>query len=355
MHMHHQRDATVRFSIQPPPYSIIMATTTRTQSKSPSEQRPTLHRLIESARWKQIHELFRLETGSIVGAQLKYTWKELEPVRDKYELALILSDLAFLQERGKVLFIQLQDVSFADAIVNVPDYLREDPEFSGGAARQYAFEDDKEMNPVAEGWVARRWDPAVRERFINLLHVLGEALDGRIEGISLPETSIEFGESGAFHPPGFTYQKYLEGLKIIMTAAREAFQESQVIQYANFMPGEWLPGGDRGYLKGIYQHADQIGVGVGGPDILPHRKWQQKHSYPLIAQRGPDTKAGVAVQWGNLADENPTTGERVSVAELYSFAKEQLRLDYIFWGTQEPYYSEEILPYLQRLERENTE
>ena len=60
MHMHHQRDATVRFSIQPPPYSIIMATTTRTQSKSPSEQRPTLHRLIESARWKQIHELFRL-------------------------------------------------------------------------------------------------------------------------------------------------------------------------------------------------------------------------------------------------------------------------------------------------------
>ena len=58
--MHHQRDATVRFSIQPPPYSIIMATTTRTQSKSPSEQRPTLHRLIESARWKQIHELFRL-------------------------------------------------------------------------------------------------------------------------------------------------------------------------------------------------------------------------------------------------------------------------------------------------------
>ena len=59
--MHHQRDATVRFSIQPPPYSIIMATTTRTQSKSPSEQRPTLHRLIESARWKQIHELFRLK------------------------------------------------------------------------------------------------------------------------------------------------------------------------------------------------------------------------------------------------------------------------------------------------------
>jgi len=262
----------------------------------------------------RISEANFLETGSIVGAQLKYTWKELEPVRDKYELALILSDLAFLQGHGKVLFIQLQDVSFADAIVNVPEYLREDPIFNGGAARQYAFEDDEETNPVASGWVARRWDPAVRGRFIKLLHVLGEALDGRIEGISLPETSIEFGESGAFHPPGFTYDKYMEGLKIVMTAAGEAFPQSQVIQYANFMPGEWLPGGDRGYLKGIYQHADQIDVGVGGPDILPHRKWQQKHSYPLIAQRGPDTKAGVAVQWGNLADTNPTTGEKVTVA-----------------------------------------
>ena len=61
MHMHHQRDSTVRFSIQP----LIMATTTRTPSKSPSEQRPTLHRLIESARKKQIHELFRLaESGA---------------------------------------------------------------------------------------------------------------------------------------------------------------------------------------------------------------------------------------------------------------------------------------------------
>ena len=68
--MHHQRDATVRFSIQPPPYSIIMATTTRTQSKSPSEQRPTLHRLIESARWKQIHELFRLAVLSLEPSDL---------------------------------------------------------------------------------------------------------------------------------------------------------------------------------------------------------------------------------------------------------------------------------------------
>lgn len=36
----------------------------------------------------------------------------------------------------------------------------------------------------------------------------------------------------------------------------------------------------------------------------------------------------------------------MTVAELYAFATARLRLDYIFWGTEEPYYSREILPYL---------
>jgi hypothetical protein len=292
-----------------------------------------------------------LETEPIVGAQLKYRWQELEPHRDRYDLRPILQDLAFLEGRGKKLFVQLQDVSFEEAIINVPDYLRSDPAFGGGVARQYSFEDDDETVPIPEGWVARRWDPAVRGRFVKLLRVLGQELDGRVEGLSLPETSVGFGETGELHPPGFTYESYFEGVKILMTEARSAFVRSYVILYANFMPGEWLPGNDHGYLRGVYEHADGIGVGVGGPDLLPHRRWQQMHSYALIAARSPNTVAGVAVQWGNLEDRDPTTGERVTVDGLYRFAEDRLRLDYIFWGTQEPYYSDEILPYLRNLAR----
>ena len=48
--------------------------------------------------------------------------------------------------------------------------------------------------------------------------------------------------------------------------------------------------------------------------------------------------------WGNLEDIDPTTGDRVTVGDLYRFAPDSLRLDYVFWETQEPYYSEEILP-----------
>ncbi len=297
---------------------------------------------------ERISEPAFLEDRHITGAQLKYTWRELEPERDRYDLQPLLDDLTFLDGHGKRLFVQLQDVSFSEEVL-VPDYLRTDPAFSGGVARKYEYEGDDESKAQFDGWVARRWDPAVRARFIKLLDVLGAALDGRIEGLNLPETSVGFGESGRLHPSGFTYESYVGDVTTIMSAARKAFPRSVVIQYANFMPGEWLPGTDQGYLRAVYAHAESLGVGVGGPDLLPHRKGQRNHSYPLIAARGPMIRAGVAVQDGNLEDRNPTTGERVTVVELYRFAKDQLRLDYIFWGTQEPFYSEEICPFIRGL------
>jgi hypothetical protein len=235
-------------------------------------------------------------------------------------------------------------VSFSDRAL-VPEYLRTDTAFHGGAARKYEGVDSAAR---FDGWVARRWDPAVRERFIKLLDVLGKEFDGRIEGLVIPETAIGFHDPKR-HPDGFTYEQYADGIRKMMSGARRAFPRSHVIIYANFMPGEWLPGNDKGYLRSVYAHADSIGAGVGGPDILPHRKWQQRHSYPLIAGRRPGVVAGVAVQDGNLADTNRVTGARVTVPELYGFAKDYLRLDYIFWGTEEPYYSREILPYLRTL------
>lgn len=301
---------------------------------------------------ERISEPAFLANETIAGAQLKYTWRELEPERGRYELQPLLDDLAFLERHGKRLFVQLQDVSFSEEVL-VPDYLRTDPAYGGGAARKYEYEGDDEAKARFDGWVARRWDPAVRARFITLLEVLGKELDGRIEGLNLPETSVGFGESGRLHPAGFTYESYVEAVKTVMTAARKAFPRSCVIQYANFMPGEWLPWTDHGYLRAVYTHAESIGVGVGGPDLRPHRKGQQNHSYPLIAARGPRVQAGVAVQDGNLEDRSPATKERVTVGELYRFAKAPLRLDYVFWGTQEPYYSKEVLPFLRSLGRQD--
>ena len=102
---------------------------------------------------QRISETDFLENEHIAGAQLKYTWRELEPERDRYELQPLLDDLAFLERRGKRLFVQLQDVSFSEDIL-VPDYLRTDPAFGGGVARKFEYEGDDESRAHFEGWVA---------------------------------------------------------------------------------------------------------------------------------------------------------------------------------------------------------
>lgn len=279
---------------------------------------------------------------AIAGAQLAYAWRQLEPERDRYEFSEIREQLALLQRHGKRLFLQIQDVSFTERVL-VPEYLRRDPAFHGGAARKYEGREG-----VFDGWVARRWDPAVRARFARLLEALAREFDGRIEGINLPETAIGF-ENPEFHPPGFTFDAYAAGVRAIMRDARGVFSRSCVILYANFMPGEALPGVDHGYLKGLYALAGQIGVGVGGPDLLPYRAGQQRNSLPLIAGRSAGVVAGMAVQDGNLTELDPATGRPVTVDALYRYATDHLRLDYLFWGAEEPYYSRDVLPYLRGL------
>lgn len=290
-----------------------------------------------------------LETKTVEGAQVIYTWRQLEPERDKYDFSAVREDLAFLTLKGKRLFIQLQDVTFVESRVNVPRYLLNDPIYNGGADRQYAIKGDDEAHAVPGGWVARRWDPAVRERFHRLLAALGREFDGRIEGINLAETSVTFGDSGRLFPKGFSFETYRDAVIANMKALRQAFPKSVVIQYANFMPGEWLPQSDHGYLKSVYKAARELKVGVGGPDLLPHRRGQLNHSYPLIGEASAVVTTGIAVQDGDYEDVDPKTGARTTVPELIKFATERLKVDYIFWCTQEPFYSGELIPTLKAL------
>jgi hypothetical protein len=212
---------------------------------------------------ERISEESFLSTQAFEGAQLKYTWRELEPQKDNYDFSAIRKDLAFLTSKGKKLFIQLQDVTFSAQRVFVPEYLRT-PEYNDGVAPQ---------------------------------------------------------------------------------ALKRAFPKSVVMQYANFMPGEWLPGEDKSYLRSVYKAAQEIGVGVGGPDLLPFKRPQLNHAYPLIKDSSGKVPTGIAVQEGNYAEANPATGQRPTIAELLQFATNNLKVNYVFWCTEEPYYSKEVIPF----------
>lgn len=289
-----------------------------------------------------------VETPELEGAQVAYSWRRLEPEKDAYDFSAIREDLAFLSSKGKRLFVQIQDVSFVESRVNVPRYLLEDPRYHGGADRQYDYEEGHEDAARPAGWMARRWDAAVRERFQKLLAALGREFDGKIEGVNLAETACEVGETGRLFPKSFSFEAYRDGIVDNMRALRRAFPKSVVLVYANFMPGEWQPWDDKGYLRSVYKAAAELNVGVGGPDLLPYKRGQMNNSYHLIRDVSKTVTVGMAVQEGNYVHVNPKTGKRITIVEIVGFARDYLGADYVFWCTEEPYFSDAVVPFVRR-------
>ena len=113
---------------------------------------------------------------------------------------------------------------------------------------------------------------------------------------------VTFSDTGRLFPKGFTFEIYRDAIITNMKALKRAFPKSVALQYANFMPGEWLPADDKGYLRAVYKAAKELNVGVGGPDLLPYRPGQRNHSYPLIQASAGIVPTGVAVQDGNYED-----------------------------------------------------
>jgi hypothetical protein len=278
------------------------------------------------------------------GAQIMYSWKEFEPEKGHYDFSLLKADYEYLKKYGKKIFVQLQDATFDPKYKAIPKYLFTN-EYEGGAVLQY----NDEGKP--EGWVAKRWNKKLRERFALLLQALGKEFDGKIEGINLQETSI-----GVRHKtdPSFSEQGYLNGLKENMLALKKAFPLSTTMIYANFMPGELLPWTDKGYLRSIYQYGEKIGVGLGGPDLMVTRKPQLNNPLALMHEGKYTVPIGIAVQDGNYTgktgadlDYNEDTGKRSRtniVPLLHAFAKDFLRVRYMFWVNQEPYFKEDVIP-----------
>jgi len=290
-----------------------------------------------------------LDTSAFEGAQIAYSWRQLEPGKDEYDFSLIREDLAFLNAHGKKLWIQLQDVTFNPLRISVPKYLLNDPAYNGGAAKQYNDRLPHQQLPQHAGWMARRWDPAVQERLHKLLFALAKEFDGRIEGVNFDESSGGFSDIPALYPKGFSPEAYRDGIITNMKALKRAFTKSIALQYANFMPGEWRPTDDKGYLRAVYKAARENGIGVGGPDLFPYKPGQMGSSYSLIHDLKGKVPVGIAVQDGNYDFINPKTAKRVTNAEQVKFARDYLKADYVFWCTQEPFFSRDVVPFISSL------
>jgi hypothetical protein len=296
-----------------------------------------------------IHDHPFLKHDRFEGAQIMYPWSALEVSESHYDFSIIQQDYDYLKSKGKKLFIQLQDATFDPEFRGAPDYLASD-EYDGGMILQRTDEG------IADGWTVKRWNKNVQDRFAKLLSALGEAFDGKIEGINLQETAI--GVSAEIDK-SFSPSLYADSIKANMLALKNAFYRSTTLQYANFMPGEWLPWEDNGYLRSLYQYGEEIGVGLAAPDLMVQRKGQLNHALAMMHENEFHVPLGIAIQDGNYigqtgadlpvgtdfaSDPDMEENHENIVPLLHAFAKNFLKVQYMFWVNQEPYFEQDVLP-----------
>src|SRR4051812_40021829 len=80
-----------------------------------------------------------LARPDIVGGQIIYPWRQLEPQKDLYDLSKLQRDLAVARGQHKKLWVTISDRTFGLKWKGLPDYLSEDPEYAGGTVFQYSY------------------------------------------------------------------------------------------------------------------------------------------------------------------------------------------------------------------------
>jgi hypothetical protein len=273
-----------------------------------------------------------IERPDVDGVQIVYHWKSLESAQGIYDFRHIERDLAFLAQRHKRLFLQIQDRFFEVSHRNVPTYLLEDPMYGGGLVPQ--VDNPGENKPEGHGWVAMQWNPEVRKRYQQLLQALAQKFDGRIAGVNLPETAVDVDIK--HDKTGFSCDTYFDGELENIAFARKVFTKSPVVLYANFWPCDW--NNSRKFMSRTFEFAASHGIGLGGPDIVPWKQAQMDNSYVFFNQyKGKLPLVAMAVQEATLTYTNPKTKQRFTREEFVDFAENYLGVDIIFWSTTTPW------------------
>ncbi|MEO7557510.1 MAG: Calx-beta domain-containing protein [Gammaproteobacteria bacterium] len=270
---------------------------------------------------------------NFIGVQKRYPWKLLEPTRGNYDFSMIVRDLNYLKSlpTPKRLIIEITDNGVdGNGVSHVPTYLTT-AEFEYGIYKS-AFRGLT---------AAKRWNTNVQTRQIALFTALGARFDKEpyIEGVVLDETATGI-RLEEWTQATYTAEKQYAGLKRIMSGLKAAFPNTMCIQYINFFSGLTSADGVA-KITGLMQHAFQIGMGIGGPDV---HVGGSEPTYPLYGQYAGSMPLAPAVQWEDYGWLNPITGTRATVPQILDFANRTLYANYISWLQKEPEFTNEVIP-----------
>ncbi|WP_051107108.1 hypothetical protein [Niabella aurantiaca] len=290
-------------------------------------------------------------TTALRGMQVRFTWRELEPLKDQYNFALIDSELAQLSRitqvaaKKKRLIILLQIKSFTTNTndLPVPDYVRATgaPYYAGAYA--YAPSD---TSAAASGYMVKLWVTSVFNRLATLVQKLGQRYNSNsyFEGIGITETS-----PGKPFPAGSVSDANLDAfwpkLEDLNQELRDAFPNTVTYQFANY---------PRNVLTTLIPALAGMGAGLGCPDIFLTDPGLRTTGgtkgvydyFPLYSGKIPLAPSVQNEDYRNTQHDG--MGYQPTLTQLLNFGKDSLMANYLFW-TRDPVYYNDVLTLLNNL------
>jgi hypothetical protein len=257
------------------------------------------------------------------GLQLRYTWAELEPAEGKFNFDRIKQDLDRVAGAKKRLHVLLMLKSFAGGARPVPDYLEEK---AGPGRSTYNIGIEEKQAPGGPrnraGQNVALWEPRVLESLENFLNAMGKQLDSHpaLEGVAFNETALGKADRSISDEDKLTFFQNLASADRTM---RKAFPTTVSLQFVNF-PKQAIPI--------LVNQMPQYGIGLGGPDVFLDDKSLRDNVYVHYPRLAGQVPIAPSVQYENyVATSHQGERGKISIEDLYNFARNQLRANYLFW------------------------
>ena len=315
-------------------FAIVLASLAASSDKEESKEilqsgkfNPGHYAAVGPGETAELDDIKYLDDPAIIGINKRYFWKTLEGDMGGYDLSLIKNDLEYLAAKGKQLVVFLIDKKFS-ANSPLPKYLSE-----------YEYLTDSGSYDPA------RWDDFYIDRILALAGAIGEAFgtNPNFEGLAVQESSLEITEA-AYNKFEYTPEKYRDALIRILTGIKAAMPESNVFWYSNFLPD------NDDYLYDIADAIIPCGVFMGGPDILPYRRYLGMVSYPMYDDYKDKLVLFCSAQGDSYKHHKndiragselpPEEDGYLTMDEIFLFGRDKLHLSYIFWDYE--YEGEEL-------------
>lgn len=269
----------------------------------------------------------KLKDDGVKGLVVRYPWKVVEPTLGNYNYTKLTNHLNLLQSKGIKMVIFIDDKAFSgDA--TVPDYIKNNSNYVFG-------------NKTG-GLSATRWNPYVKQRFINLWTDMGAELDDHaaLEGVVYSETALSI-PPGAVTVPAYDPIVNKQVIMDTLKAQSNAFPKSNVFWMVNYFPNGYHDGKFLGnaivdtYIGDIADAMLPYGIIMGGPDILQEDGGLVDRMYPYYDEfntKGMKLYSSAQNDSFRHLHNGNTQLPFYTPLQIHNYAKNQLHVNYIWWN-----------------------